>query len=339
MTGKNSQTSISIIIPTYNNAAYLQKCLESVAKTAYPFYECIVVDDNSSKSPAEITGQFNVSLIELKTNRGPANARNTGARKASGDILFFVDSDISIYPDTVQKIVDVLDNNPQADALFGSYDAQPFDTSFISQYKNLFHHYIHQRSKEEALTFWAGCGAVRRHVFIMTGGFDTKYNTPAIEDIDFGYKLHTRGHKILLQKHIQVKHLKHWSFLGLLKAEVFYRGIPWTRLLLRKKILPNDLNTSRDQTASVFLIYLILFLLLLNIIFPLPPAVWSVYPVLLATVLLLNRDFYRFFFKKRGFLFALRVFPMHMLYFFYSGLSFIAGIIYHLFMDGGRTRM
>jgi hypothetical protein len=50
--------------------------------------------------------------------------------------------------------------HPEVDAVFGSYDDAPRAPNFIAQYKNLFHHYVHQHGKEEASTFWAGCGTV-----------------------------------------------------------------------------------------------------------------------------------------------------------------------------------
>ncbi len=145
------------------------------------------------------------------------------------------------------------------DAVIGSYDDRPGHPSFISQYKNLFHHYVHQNSNVNANTFWAACGAVRREVFLEVGGFDERYVKPAIEDIELGSRLIQSDYKILLQKHIQVKHLKRWTFWGLFKADVFNRGVPWTQLMLRDKVFPNDLNLRSSQRFCVAWIYLTIF--------------------------------------------------------------------------------
>jgi hypothetical protein len=129
----------------------------------------------------------------------------------------------------------------------------------VSQFKNLFHHFVHQHSNEEASTFWSGCGAVRRQAFLEAGGFDAvRYDRPCIEDIELGYRLREAGHRIRLLKNIQVKHLKRWSLRDMVRTDVFDRGVPWTILLLEKKQLPNDLNLQLTQRLSGMLSYSIL---------------------------------------------------------------------------------
>lgn len=113
-------------------------------------------------------------------------------------------------------------------ALIGSYDDAPGATNFLSQYRNLLHHYVHQTGNEEASTFWGACGAVRREVFLAMGGFDESYRQASIEDIELGYRLKRAGLKILLCKALQVKHLKRWEAGSLLKADFCYRALPWT---------------------------------------------------------------------------------------------------------------
>jgi cellulose synthase/poly-beta-1,6-N-acetylglucosamine synthase-like glycosyltransferase len=73
---------------------------------------------------------------------------------AKGEILFFVDADVAVPPDAVGQMSAVFQQNPDLAAVFGSYDDRPFETNFLSQYRNLFHHYVHQTAKEEAATFW-----------------------------------------------------------------------------------------------------------------------------------------------------------------------------------------
>jgi hypothetical protein len=64
------------------------------------------------------------------------------------------------------------------------------------------------------------------------GGFDERYREPAIEDIELGYQLKSAGHNILLLKTLQVKHLKPWSTLGLLRADFIQPALPWSELIL-----------------------------------------------------------------------------------------------------------
>jgi hypothetical protein len=119
------------------------------------------------------------------------------------------------------------------------------------------HCYVHQKGKSAACTFWSGCGAIRRDVFLKHAGFDESYGRPAIEDIELGYRLRTAGSKVILDKDILVTHLKRWTFWGLLKTDILDRGIPWTELILRDRHMPNDLNLELSQRVSVALAFLL----------------------------------------------------------------------------------
>ena len=115
--------------------------------------------------PGKAAESFGARLVELPRRLGPAHARNHGAFAATGDVLLFVDADVLVPSDVVHEILQVLDVESGVAACFGSYDDAPAETNFLSQYKNLFHHYVHQNSPAEASTFWTGCGAIFRHVF------------------------------------------------------------------------------------------------------------------------------------------------------------------------------
>jgi hypothetical protein len=127
-----------------------------------------------------------------------------------------------------------------------------------------------------------------------------------------------------LSKQLLVKHLKHWSAVSLLKADFFYRALPWTDLLLKEGRFINDLNLKISSRISVVGTYTLIFGVLVAFWVP-----WCVVPALLGAglVLVLNRDLYSFFVRKRGIVFALKTIPWHWLYFFYSGLAFSIGYI------------
>ena len=208
-----------------------------------------MVDDGSTDNSTEVAGRFPVKLITPGGEpKGPAFARNYGARQADGECLFFVDADVIIQPDTLTRFRETFVSHPEYAAIFGSYDILPQDSGLISQYKNLAHHHFHQGANSEASTFWSGCGAMRTEVFHKFGGFDeARYPRPSIEDIELGGRLIRAGYRIYLDKGIQVKHLKRWTLTGLIKTDVIYRGIPWTELILQEKRLPNDLNVNPQQ--------------------------------------------------------------------------------------------
>lgn len=181
---------ISVIVPVRNNPQELRLCLDRLHASTFPHYEVIVVDDASTDDTAQVAVDLGALVIRRGECRGPADARNRGAEFARGEYLFFLDSDVCVHPETLQEINDTFMREPDLDAVFGSYDSQPPAANVLSQYKNLFHHFVHQGSHEEATTFWSGCGAIRRSVFSKLGGFSASYKRPSIEDIELGMRLH-----------------------------------------------------------------------------------------------------------------------------------------------------
>ncbi len=249
---------MSVVIPVCNAGGFLASCLDCLSRSTCSDYECIVVDDGSTDDSVEIARRHGVKVVSTGARRGPARARNLGARHASGDILFFIDADVLVYPGTLARIVADFAGDPDLDAVIGSYDDSPGAADFLSQYRNLMHCYVHQTGRREASTFWSGCGAIKRAVFREHGGFDESYGRPAIEDIELGYRLTAAGRKLILDRHLLVKHLKPWGLWKVIKTDVLDRGMPWTELILRDRKLPNDLNVQVSQRLSVALVFLML---------------------------------------------------------------------------------
>ena len=248
---------ISVIIPVKNGERELERCLAALGHSHYTDYECIVVNDGSTDGSAAVGARHGCRVVEC-ASRGPAAARNLGAREARGEILFFIDADVCVHTDSLARVADHFAEDASLDAVIGSYDDNPDSPDFLSQYRNLMHCFVHQSGNEAAATFWSGCGAIRRAVFEQYSGFNEDYERPAIEDIELGYRLTAAGRRILLDKDLRVKHLKAWSFWRLLKTDIFDRGIPWTELILRDSNMPNDLNVQISQRISVALVYLML---------------------------------------------------------------------------------
>lgn len=316
---------ISVIVPVYNGGQDFKNCLQKLIKADPPALEIIVVADGDTDGSGDYAQSLGLKVVTNQTAQGPAIARNQGAKIAQGTHLFFVDADVLIYPDTIGKVIQAFQKNSQIGALFGSYDDAPGATNFLSQYKNLVHHYVHQTGSAEASTFWSGCGAIKKDLFLQFGGFKESYKKPAIEDIELGYRLRREGHKIRLEKSIQVKHLKRWTPLSLLLTDFFQRALPWMELITREGKAINDLNlnyTSRISTASVFLLLFCLVMIWLH-----PLLFLSLAMVFLMVALYLNRELYVFFLQKRGVLFTVLAIVWHLFYYFYCGVAFIWGLV------------
>jgi glycosyltransferase involved in cell wall biosynthesis len=91
-----NQPSVSVIIPTFNRAHLITKAIRSILEQTYPVFEIIVVDDGSGDNTHQIVNSVNdarLRYIRHPTNKGLAEARNTGLAHAGGDLIAFLDSD------------------------------------------------------------------------------------------------------------------------------------------------------------------------------------------------------------------------------------------------------
>ncbi len=101
---------VSIVVPCYNSAKYIEKCLDSIFKQTYECIEIIVVDDGSKDNSIEILqGYANKGLIKVikQKNKGVSATRNVGVNNASGDYICFVDSDDTLQPNYVDRLLGV----------------------------------------------------------------------------------------------------------------------------------------------------------------------------------------------------------------------------------------
>jgi GT2 family glycosyltransferase len=321
-----STVPITVVVPAHGNEEQLRQSLEAIAAASPRASEIIVVDDASPR-PIQANG-FGVEYRLIRRDRqgGPGAARNDGVAAAKEEVVLFVDSDVVVRPDTIGQVAAVFARKDAPDALFGSYDDDPGADSFIAQYRNLLHHFIHQGAERAAQTFWAGCGAVRKSSFQAAGGFDVaRFTRPAVEDIDLGYRMIDRGMRIELDKDIQVRHLKKWTLGEMIRVDVFRRAAPWTRLMLERGSVPPDLNLRTHHRISAALVLLLLLTALVSPFIPARgiPALPVTFALLVVGLLLLNRDFYGFLLRSRGLWFTLRAIPLHWLYYFYSSVTFV----------------
>ena len=317
--------TISMVVPVYNGGAAFLHCLEHLRKLDPKPAEIIIAADGDTDGSRYAARDYRFKVLTLHGPGGPARARNWAARHAQGDVILFIDADVTVPVDIVAQISMMFRSEPTVDAIIGSYDDAPASPNIVSQYRNLLHHYVHQISSQEASTFWAGCGAIRRHVFYTIGGFDERYRRPSVEDIELGYRLKRAGYRIHLHKGLQVRHLKQWTLPSVLKADMFDRAIPWTEIIWQYRMFLNDLNTSTSGRASVAAACAGVGLSIALIWFPESSLLLGVVVLFLLTV---NAPLYRFFVRKRGWMFtALAAIPLHWLYSFYSGVGFSIGTL------------
>ena len=316
-------TGLSIIVPVRNAAQTLAQCLEAICSQSTRDDEVILVDDHSDDDTAEVAARFPVKVIRMPSHRGVAAARNRGAADASKPVLFFLDADVVLAQGALSRARDDI-SDPAFDAIVGSYDDAPPSGSTVSTFKNLAHHFFHQRSAGEISSFWGACGLVRRQAFMAAGGFDEKrFIAPSIEDVELGYRLSDAGARIRVDPDLRVTHLKRWTITSLLVTDITRRAIPWSILSLERGRLPAELNFATEQrVAAVIAIALLACAPLLLF----RPEAVVVFVGLVAAAVWINRKLFALLYAKGGARLLLVGFGLQQLYYLYSLGSLLAGV-------------
>ncbi|MDD6864315.1 MAG: glycosyltransferase family 2 protein [Prevotella sp.] len=148
---------VSIIIPIYNVEQYVRQCMESVIGQTidHSLLECIVVNDctpdRSMDIVNEVVGKYkseggvmSITVLNHEQNRGLSASRNTGMKEATGEFIYFVDSDDYLYPDSLKILLNYHQQEPEADLIMGNhYDElnatkhHKIDNAETIRYKNL----------------------------------------------------------------------------------------------------------------------------------------------------------------------------------------------------------
>jgi len=222
---------VSVIIPNYNYARTLGLCLASVRAQTYPRIELVVVDDGSTDASVAIAQDYGADVTVTPTNIGAPAARNLGALRAHGDILFFVDSDVALAPDAVAGAVALLTGDPAVGGVCGTYDAEPLiRDSLVEDVRSLqLYAWIHG-GQGDISTVYTALFAIRADVWAQIGPFD-----PALrhsENADYGHRLSTR-YRIVLSDTIHGRH-DHDDTLRVLLSKMFQRARMHIPLYLRR---------------------------------------------------------------------------------------------------------
>lgn len=138
----NLTVKISIVMPIYNVAQYIERAVNSLLSQTYPYIEAIFIDDcgkdNSMTIARNIVKKslwpFAYPPLWLKhnTNKGLSAARNTGIRAASGDYIFLFDSDDEITPDCIETLVKCAANHPEATIVQGNLTIQDHYCEYLN---------------------------------------------------------------------------------------------------------------------------------------------------------------------------------------------------------------
>ncbi|MBA4372680.1 MAG: hypothetical protein C0402_07420 [Thermodesulfovibrio sp.] len=231
---------LSVIIPNYNGEKTIGSCLEAAYTSRFDDYEVIVVDDGSGDDSVRIIEQFPCRLIKLGTRSGSARARNEGACQSTGEVLFFIDADCLLLPDTLSVVDQTLRGNERR-VFGGTYTPLPYDKDFFSTFQSVFIHYSETKKTEP--DYIAGHAlAISRKLFLEQQGFPETF-LPIIEDVEFSHRLRRAGIKLEMNPAILVTHIFNFSLVKSMR-NAFRKSHFWTIYSLQNKDLAADSGTA-----------------------------------------------------------------------------------------------
>jgi GT2 family glycosyltransferase len=192
--------SISVVMPTYDEPERLQTALRSLSSQEYPprKVEIVVIDDASPQPPSEGLGNlvqpFSLRLIRQVANQGRARARNAGLRAAQGELIVFLDSDMTVESNFLRAHADQHRGHPRTVGIghisFGPNIPSDALTGYIESRG------VHRLAPSETVPFKCfvtGNSSVRRDLLLEVGMFDEDFTAYGGEDLELGYRLHKQG--------------------------------------------------------------------------------------------------------------------------------------------------
>ena len=325
---------ISVVIPNYNDAETLPLCLGAVLGSDYPDFEVIVVDDRSTDNSVEIIKNFKVKLLRHQDQQRQGMARNTGAAKANGEILLFIDGDVCVKKDTLKKIGDVFLEKKEITAVVGIPDKKCVYKNLASINFNRRVHYNYLKLPDYINVLYGSVSAVKKEIFLKMGGFNK--NITGVEDNEVGLRLANAGYKIYHSKDITIVHHKKIYLLGLLKND-FNRTVDRIKLLLGRHQLKKTIQEKRFITSPLyqllspfisFAVFDFLILGMFNQLF-----FWGA-GLFLLLFFIINYGYISFNFKDFGLFFSIKLFFLLLLDMFVVSLALIWGGM--LFINGKK---
>jgi glycosyltransferase involved in cell wall biosynthesis len=245
--------SASTIIPTFNGASRITRCLESLAKqTAGRNVEILVVDDGSTDNTAHVVRGYPSARLISQANAGPASARNRGALEAQGRILLFTDDDCVPMPDWLDAMLEPFQNSDVVGAK-GTYRThqQSLAARFVQiEYEDKYRMMAGLPSIDFIDTYSAG---FRRDRFLEMAGYDTSFPVACAEDIELSYRMSARGWKMKFVPAAIVYHTHPDTFSRYLKKK--YKFAFWRVLAVRKNPAKGVRDSHTPQMMKLQLLF------------------------------------------------------------------------------------
>lgn len=222
---------VSVVVPTHNRKHTLHRCLSALFRQGYPRYEVIVVDDGSTDGTADMVRRRfpRARCVVHQLPRGPAAARNSGARVAVGDVIAFLDDDCLPPPCWLTRLVNAFRCFPEAAIICGFVrpSRRALRSHPLARYEWFLTHTMYGLGDHPKVRVIHGLGAgnmaIRAPVFHALQGFDESFPVAAGEDTDLLRRATLAGYTVV-HVPVPVLHLQPYTWSSFLRQQV-RRGI------------------------------------------------------------------------------------------------------------------
>jgi glycosyltransferase involved in cell wall biosynthesis len=210
-----NKNSVSIIIPTYNSEKTLSICLKSVKSQTYKNIEAIVVDNFSKDRTIEIAKRANAKVCLVRAERG--RAKNLGMKKAMGDFICFIDSDMELTPNVIKECSDLAKLNEKIGGII--IPEESVGNSFWVKVRDFERSFYYDTSIESARFF-------RKNLAKSVNGFDE--DVVFFEESTLPQKIEEMGYNVRARIKSEILHHEEdfyiWKWL---KKKYYYGKTGW----------------------------------------------------------------------------------------------------------------
>jgi cellulose synthase/poly-beta-1,6-N-acetylglucosamine synthase-like glycosyltransferase len=257
-----SPPKVSIIVATLNNERTIDECLKAIVELNYPkdILEIIVVDGCSKDATVKIAQKYPVKVISESLN-APA-AYNYAMKMVSNGVLGFIDADAKVEKEWLNKLVTHLDD-PQVAGISGGIETWNTENAWARSIGyDLKNRYA--RLKKYVVRVATMNLLLKKSVIEAVGGFDE--NLPSQYDTDLGFRITSRGYKILFEPNAKCYHFNRSTVSGYFRQQLQY-GKNTTKLYLKHaNLVKGDEITDFGMNIQPFLILAVIAFFLLGIL-------------------------------------------------------------------------
>lgn len=327
-------SSLSIILPAYNNPNELELLLSSMVERCPEIrhHEVIVVDDASAgRSIGAVCDKFPfVKYVRCEKNMGVAGARNEGARAARNDILVFIDVDLIVQTDFIALLSRKFDDRAIV-AVSGTSSDIPANPTPFTEYWGLYKAFNMPKGVYTTL-FTGQQGAIRKDIFWKAGGWNSNIKGVASEEYEFTARLEKLGIKINYEEKFELQ--PHYKEFWKLSPGNYKRTKKWCILFLDRKKFDDYTSTFSGGMSYV----LGSFVLITGILALVIPRTAIIFAACLLLYFLVTYKLWIFIFRRKGLFFTLQSVYFHVALSLSIFAGAVAGLSYYFRTQEARQK-